>query len=206
MSFPFPPSVREEMLEIAARHGAGNVALFGSAARGELGPDSDVDLLIDIAENIALVPRWARRRVPATAGPTRAVGHSSIHKSPDRRRGTARQRTPLKSDRAYLEHILVCLQRIRENATAGLEAVRESHTLQDAILRDLQVLCESAQRLSEDRRNLHPEIDWRAMNGFRNVLVHDCFGIDLGIAWLAIERDVPALEKAVADLLQRMDA
>jgi predicted nucleotidyltransferase len=36
------------MLEIAARHGAGNLAIFGSAARGELRPDSDVDLLLDI--------------------------------------------------------------------------------------------------------------------------------------------------------------
>jgi uncharacterized protein with HEPN domain len=44
------------------------------------------------------------------------------------------------------------------------------------------------------------------MSGFRNALVHDYFGIDLGIVWLAIERDVPAREKAVADLIRRMDA
>jgi uncharacterized protein with HEPN domain len=110
----------------------------------------------------------------------------------------------LKTDRACLEHILICLQRIRENAAPGFEAVRLSHTLQDAILRNLQVLCESAQRLSEGCRSLHPEIDWRAMGGFRNVLVHDYFGIDLGVVWLAVERDLPALEKAVTDLLRRM--
>jgi predicted nucleotidyltransferase len=39
---------REEILSVAARHGAGNVAVFGSAARGEDRPDSDVDLLIDV--------------------------------------------------------------------------------------------------------------------------------------------------------------
>ena len=44
------------------------------------------------------------------------------------------------------------------------------------------------------------------MSGFRNVLVHDYFGIDPGIVWLAVERDVPALEKAVTDLIGRMDA
>ena len=42
---------REEILQIAAKHGAYNVRLFGSAARGEDGPDSDVDLLIDVASN-----------------------------------------------------------------------------------------------------------------------------------------------------------
>lgn len=38
---------REEILRIAAKHGARNVRIFGSVARGEAGPDSDVDFLID---------------------------------------------------------------------------------------------------------------------------------------------------------------
>lgn len=39
---------RDEMLRIAARHGAANVCIFGSVARGEETPESDVDLLIDV--------------------------------------------------------------------------------------------------------------------------------------------------------------
>jgi len=39
---------REDILHIAARHGASNVRVFGSVARGEAGPDSDVDFLIDV--------------------------------------------------------------------------------------------------------------------------------------------------------------
>ncbi len=39
---------RDEILRVAARHGAGNVRLFGSAARGEDTPDSDIDLLVDV--------------------------------------------------------------------------------------------------------------------------------------------------------------
>jgi uncharacterized protein len=51
-------SLREELLRqrdtvhaIAAKHGATNVRLFGSAIRGDERPDSDIDLLIDLAEN-----------------------------------------------------------------------------------------------------------------------------------------------------------
>ena len=40
---------RDDILRIAARHGATNVRVFGSMARGDDSPDSDVDLLIDIA-------------------------------------------------------------------------------------------------------------------------------------------------------------
>ena len=39
---------RDEILRIAARHGARNVRLFGSVARGEAGPQSDIDLLVDV--------------------------------------------------------------------------------------------------------------------------------------------------------------
>jgi uncharacterized protein with HEPN domain len=91
------------------------------------------------------------------------------------------------------EHILLCLQRIRENASSGRDVVNNSHTLQDAILRNLQVFCESAQRLSGECKAQHPEVDWRAMSGFRNVLVHDYFGIDFGVVWSAVEKGVPRL-------------
>ena len=45
---------REEILRIAERYGAHNVRIFGSTARGESGPDSDVDLLVDLAPGRSL--------------------------------------------------------------------------------------------------------------------------------------------------------
>lgn len=46
---------REDILRIAARHGAHNVRLFGSAARGEATTDSDVDLLVDMEPGRSLL-------------------------------------------------------------------------------------------------------------------------------------------------------
>ena len=48
------PEVREDIRRIASAHGAGNVRLFGSTARGEQGPASDLDLLVDMAEGRSL--------------------------------------------------------------------------------------------------------------------------------------------------------
>jgi len=50
---------RDEILDLAARHGAGNVRVFGSVARGSAGPDSDVDLLVDIASDRSLFDQIA---------------------------------------------------------------------------------------------------------------------------------------------------
>jgi uncharacterized protein len=48
-------SRREEILRLAARRGAKNVRLFGSAARGETGPDSDIDFLVDLEPGRSLL-------------------------------------------------------------------------------------------------------------------------------------------------------
>jgi hypothetical protein len=53
--YEFINDKREEILRIAARHGARNVRLFGSVARGEAGPESDVDLLVDLEPGRSLL-------------------------------------------------------------------------------------------------------------------------------------------------------
>ena len=50
---------REEILRVAAKHGAGNVRVFGSAARGEAKEDSDLDLLVEFAPNRSLLDQSA---------------------------------------------------------------------------------------------------------------------------------------------------
>jgi uncharacterized protein with HEPN domain len=88
-----------------------------------------------------------------------------------------------------------------QDSSGGKDAVFASPTLQDAILRNLQILCESAQRLPETSKTSHPEVDWRAISGLRNVLVHGYFATDLETIWTIVQRDLPLLERAVSRLL-----
>ncbi|MBN2374846.1 MAG: nucleotidyltransferase family protein [Sedimentisphaerales bacterium] len=46
---------RDAILRISAKHGAGNVRVFGSVARGQMGPDSDIDFLVDPEEGCSLM-------------------------------------------------------------------------------------------------------------------------------------------------------
>ena len=107
----------------------------------------------------------------------------------------------MKDDSVYLEHIRECIARIEEDVAGGREAFMASHMVQDAVLRNLQTLAESTQRLSEMTKAKRPDVEWVQIAAFRNVLVHNYLGIDLDAIWRIVERDVPALKQAILDLL-----
>jgi len=103
----------------------------------------------------------------------------------------------LKDDAIYIRHILECIRRVEENTAGGYDAFMASHTLQDAVLRNLQTMAESTQRLSPTVRAAAPAVDWIALSGFRNVLVHNYLGIELDRIWTIIQKDVPTLKAAL---------
>lgn len=103
----------------------------------------------------------------------------------------------MKDDSVYLAHILECIGRIEANTAGGQHAFVASQVVQDAVLRNLQTMCESTKRLSADAKAVHPEVEWRRIAAFRNVLVHEYLGVDLDLVWTIIERDLPSLKQAV---------
>lgn len=68
---------------------------------------------------------------------------------------------------------------------------------QDAVIRRLEIIGEAAGRLSEETRATVPELDWRAMIGMRNMMIHEYDGVDLDIVWETVETDLPALIQAI---------
>lgn len=108
----------------------------------------------------------------------------------------------MKDDTVYLRHILESIRRIEGNVADGRDRFMTSHTFQDAALRNLQTLAESTQRLSDNLKATQPTIEWRKIEAFRNVLVHDYLGIDLEIIWEIIQRDIPELKRAILSMLE----
>lgn len=112
----------------------------------------------------------------------------------------------MKKDRAYLEHIQEGLDWITEFTGSGRELFLTDRKTHSAVLRELQTLAESTQRLSDPLKDRHPEIPWREVAGFRNVLVHGYLGISLERVWEIIQRDLPPLRQAVQEILAGMIA
>jgi uncharacterized protein with HEPN domain len=109
-----------------------------------------------------------------------------------------------KADRVLLAHMRDCLDRIDEYAHAERTRFEASRLVQDAVIRNLQTLAESSQRLSSEIKGTEPQIPWRELAGFRNVIVHGYLGVDLGAVWLVVEQDLPPLTEAVGRMAARL--
>ena len=108
------------------------------------------------------------------------------------------------ADRVLLVHMRDCLDRILEYTNAERTRFDASRLVQDAVIRNLQTLAESSQRLSSEIKGTEPQIPWRELAGFRNVIVHGYLGVDLGAVWLVVEQDLPALAEAVNRMTMRL--
>jgi uncharacterized protein with HEPN domain len=107
----------------------------------------------------------------------------------------------VKDDRLYLIHILEYIARIEEYTAEGRQVFFADTRTQDAVLRNLQTLAESTQRLSLNLKAAYPDVDWRGISGLRNILVHDYLGINLVRVWEIVERDLPLLKRQIETLL-----
>jgi uncharacterized protein with HEPN domain len=76
---------------------------------------------------------------------------------------------------AHVIHILESVERIHSYVEQVPDAL-SNEMAYDAILRRLQTLAESAQKLPEDIRAQHQQINWQRIAGFRNILVHNYLG------------------------------
>ncbi|MDF1579644.1 MAG: DUF86 domain-containing protein [Desulfuromonadales bacterium] len=108
--------------------------------------------------------------------------------------------TATERDQLLIEHMLECIGRIEKYAGGDRESFFASELIQDAVVRNLQTMAESSQRLSAGGKESRPEIDWRAISGFRNILVHDYLGLDLKLIWLVVEKELPAVRRALEAL------
>ena len=70
----------------------------------------------------------------------------------------------------------------------------------DAVIRNFEVIGETAKRLPEDFKTKQTKVDWQRMQGFRNRIVHDYFGIDYSIVWKIIKDYLPSLVDSIQEI------
>jgi uncharacterized protein with HEPN domain len=107
-------------------------------------------------------------------------------------------------DRVYLQHILDSILRIESYLHTVDEATfHQQSMIQDAVVRQIEIIGEAVKPLSPTLRGLHPDIPWQDIARMRDKLIHDYFGVDLEKVWDTTKTDIPPLKAKVHTLLSR---
>jgi uncharacterized protein with HEPN domain len=104
----------------------------------------------------------------------------------------------------YIEHIGECISRILEY-TAGIDenAFLKNKLIQDAVIRNFEIIGEATKNLSEDFRLKYPEIEWKKIAGLRDKLIHDYMGVDLWSVWALVENVIPEFNNQIDMILKK---
>ena len=107
----------------------------------------------------------------------------------------------MKDDLVYIVHIQSSVNRI-QSYTSGLnlDLFLENHMVQDAIVRQLEVIGEATKRISQKFRDQHQDIPWKDMAAMRDKLIHDYIEVDFKMVWNTARIDIPELERLLEAL------
>jgi uncharacterized protein with HEPN domain len=104
----------------------------------------------------------------------------------------------IKEDIIYIEHILDALKKITEYISGKDEAsFLKDSLVQDAVIRQFEVIGEATKRISKDFREKHTSVPWKDMAGMRDVLIHDYIDVDIFMVWKTANEDAPVLIKQI---------
>jgi len=98
----------------------------------------------------------------------------------------------------FMEDILTCIEKIkRYTSNASFEEFCESEMAVDAVIRNLEIIGEAVKKIPEEIRKKYADVEWKEAAGFRDVLIHDYFGIDLEAVWDTLRNNIPSFKKKI---------
>lgn len=217
--------LREHAAEIRAR-GVVRLALFGSSARGQARPDSDVDVLVDLdeARNLSLIDLVGLRRylsdlLGREVEVTQRRGLKPFLKDnilaqaveifPDFGRRTASPKgrpMPERSPRQRLQDILDAVTAVKQFVSGKtFENYLAEQMFRQAVERNIEIISEASRHLLDELKAEHPNVPWHDIAAIGNVLRHGHDIVDHMVLWNVATRDLPPLRRAIEEMIREVD-
>ncbi len=111
----------------------------------------------------------------------------------------------MKDNKVYIGHILDCIDHVL-SYTSGMDedSFAQNFMVQDAVVRNFEILGEATKRLKMEFRNAYPQIPWKSMAGMRDKLIHDYVHVDIETVWEATTKILPALQNDLKKIYSQL--
>jgi uncharacterized protein with HEPN domain len=104
--------------------------------------------------------------------------------------------------RLYLADILDSSRAIMEFVrNLSFEEFCSDRKTYSAVIREFEIIGEAVGKLPDELKLKHPDVEWQDVKDFRNLLIHEYFGVDLEIVWKIIKDDLPNLMDTISKIL-----
>lgn len=101
----------------------------------------------------------------------------------------------------FIDDILDSIRKIeRYTESKTFEGFSQDEMAVDAVIRNFEIIGEAARNIPEEIKGKYPFVEWKEMLGFRNVLIHDYFGIEVESVWDTVQNNIPILKKHVLEM------
>lgn len=107
----------------------------------------------------------------------------------------------MKDNKIYLSHILESIENIEEYSNGlDFESFSNDKKTISAVVRELEIIGEASNNLSDGFKNNHPDFPWRNAIDMRNVLAHEYFGVNKKVVWDTVKNNLPNLKRMVKNI------
>lgn len=105
------------------------------------------------------------------------------------------------TDQVRLSHILDAIEEVEKYLRGLSFGEFLSHSEKKfATIKQIEIIGEACNRMSAEFKSIYPDIPWREINGFRNISIHEYFGVDFQIVWEIAHNDLPVLKERFKEL------